>query len=283
MLSDDSGREPTTIIVPDRERATGPFFGSSDGMDAISEDSERSEVSSVGVNSEDGFIGPALPEQEDREEEEEEENSDPELFPLDFQSVLEDLPVNLQDMSRHVGEDFLCLLPNLWHWCSSETKLVHLSELPPKKDWSRMVPDMLKYFDFDDKWLELATAYPTVSEEVKSTVDRGRLYVDNCPRLEKVYFLVSSDRRVVHVKSSCSSSYGKQKDKKQKAVLRFTVESTEIGAHCSCKNGRSAKCAHVSALFLRLRYLTAQKSEQKTTKRRRIVTRYDEWVNSEKR
>ena len=87
---------------------------------------------------------------------------------------------------------------------------------------------MLKYFDFDDKWLELATAYPTLSEEVKSTVDRGRLYVETTARdLRRSISLFLPDRRVVHVKSSCSSSYGKQKDKKQKAVLRFPVESTE--------------------------------------------------------
>ena len=152
VLSDDSGREPTTIIVPNRERATGAFFGSSDGMDAISEDSERSEVSPVGVNSEDGFIGPALPEQEDREEEEEEENSDPELFPLDFQSVLEDLPVNLQDMSRHVGEDFLCLfVAESLALVLFRDKVGSPERVATEKDWSRMVPDMLKYFDFDDK------------------------------------------------------------------------------------------------------------------------------------
>ena len=93
----------------------------------------------------------------------------------------------------------------------------------------------------------------------KSTLERGELYLKlPDPRLKKIYWLISSSRKLLRAR--CTSSYASTSMKKHTAYFEFLsiLEDNFLptAATCDCKNGLGGNCAHIAALllkFLRIR------------------------------
>jgi len=210
---------------------------------------------------EDGLVGS---EEEEDGSEESEEGSECDLSALEdtlsqLNDALNTFPMALGQLEPPAVPVFL----RFW------ATLHSLSDQFPNTGWSQTPPPtMLSEFNFVEDWLHYLTRYRTASEKRKSTVERGRKYLEgHFPRLGRVMFQVEG-LSVVLVKVSCSSSYSGEAGREHKINLKLVLHSKEIGARCSCKNGLSAKCAHIAAVFLRIRKMVSGVEEQLPTKRR---------------
>jgi len=204
----------------------------------------------------------------------------------DFDRLLDVQLLRLPLEAEHIiGEELngthLGTLFEGFSFLSDQAALISLERELPTAGYTAAIPADLKDFNFKDEWLHKLCRYESVSEKLKSTVDRGRQYVmEPHLRLERLKFL---DRiGEIFVRTSSASSYKGNKKKEHKISLRIGLYSPLIGADCTCKNGKTAKCAHIAAALLYLRLLCSGTPTQTQGKTKRRSEDYHQHFRTQK-